>query len=157
MGAEMTKDEALKLALEALQWNWGGEPLPTLELQAINAIKEVLAQPEQESDDLTADDLTAAYLSGLYDGKNKYAPQRKQGQEPVEWDGKCVLGHCGSPAGCEDSDCCRADFTTPPQRKPLTDEQISNIGKESRAVEGSHILPVTFARAIEAAHGIKGE
>ena len=44
----MTKDEALKLALEALQWNWGGEPLPTLELQAINAIKEALAQPEQE-------------------------------------------------------------------------------------------------------------
>jgi hypothetical protein len=40
------KDEALKLALEALQWNWGGEPLPTLELQAINAIKEVLAQPK---------------------------------------------------------------------------------------------------------------
>ena len=44
----MTKDEALKLALEALQWNWGGEPLPTLELQAINAIKEALAQQEQE-------------------------------------------------------------------------------------------------------------
>ena len=44
----MDKDEALKLALEALQWNWGGEPLPTLELQAINAIKEALAQPEQE-------------------------------------------------------------------------------------------------------------
>jgi hypothetical protein len=42
------KDEALKLALEALQWNWGGEPLPTLELKAINAIKEALAQPEQE-------------------------------------------------------------------------------------------------------------
>ena len=42
----MDKDEALKLALEALQWNWGGEPLPTLELQAINAIKEVLAQPK---------------------------------------------------------------------------------------------------------------
>ena len=28
-------------------------------------------QPEQESDDLTA-----AYMSGVYDGKNKYAPQR---------------------------------------------------------------------------------
>ena len=40
----MDKDTALKLALEALQWNWGGEPLPTLELQAINAIKEALAQ-----------------------------------------------------------------------------------------------------------------
>jgi hypothetical protein len=62
------KDEALKLALEALQWNWGGEPLPTLELQAINAIKEALAQ---------SDDLTIAYMAGLYDGKNKYAPQRE--------------------------------------------------------------------------------
>ena len=45
----MNEREALKLALEALQWNWGGEPLPTLELQAINAIKEVLAQPEQKA------------------------------------------------------------------------------------------------------------
>ena len=88
----MTKNEALKLALEALQWNWEGEPLPTLELQAINAIKEALAQQEQK---------------------------------PMAWDGKCVLGHCGSPAGCEDSDCCRADFTTPPQRTwvGLTDEE----------------------------------
>ena len=62
------KDRALKLALEALQWNWGGEPLPTLELQAINAIKEALAQ---------SDDLTIAYMAGFYDGKNKYAPQRE--------------------------------------------------------------------------------
>jgi hypothetical protein len=45
----MTKDEALKLALEALQWNWGGEPLPTLELQAINAIKEALAQEQDNA------------------------------------------------------------------------------------------------------------
>ena len=38
--------EALQLALEALQWNWGGEPLPTKELEAINAIREALAEPE---------------------------------------------------------------------------------------------------------------
>ena len=37
-----------------------------------SAIHEALAQPEQESDDLTA-----AYMSGLHDGKNKYAPQRE--------------------------------------------------------------------------------
>ena len=43
----MTK-EALKLALEALKWNWGGEPLPTLELEAITAIEQALALPEQE-------------------------------------------------------------------------------------------------------------
>lgn len=42
----------------------------------------------------------------------------------------------------------------PTQRQPLTDEEIMNIGKKARAVEGSHILPVTFARAIEQAHGI---
>ena len=64
----MDKDTALKLALEALQWHWGGEPLPTLELKAINAIKEALAQ---------SDDLTIAYMAGFYDGKNKYAPRRE--------------------------------------------------------------------------------
>jgi hypothetical protein len=41
------KDEALKKALEAYKY-WGGKPLPTLELQAINAIKEALAHPETE-------------------------------------------------------------------------------------------------------------
>jgi hypothetical protein len=40
-------------------------------------------------------------------------------------------------------------------RKPLTDEEIINISKECRAVEGPSILWVTFARAIEAVHGIK--
>jgi hypothetical protein len=47
-------------------------------------------------------------------------------QEPVAWDGYCVLGHCGSPAGCEASNCCRADYTTPPKREwvELTDEEI---------------------------------
>ena len=38
--------EALKLALEALEWCHGGEPCGTAE--AIAAIKEALAQPEQE-------------------------------------------------------------------------------------------------------------
>ena len=31
-------------------------------------------------------------------------PQRK----PVAWDGRCMLGHCNSPAGCENSGECRA-------------------------------------------------
>lgn len=41
------------------------------------------------------------------------------------------------------------------KRKPLSDDQIIEIGKQARAVEGNNILPVLFARAIEAAHGIK--
>jgi hypothetical protein len=84
--------------------------------------------------------------------------EQAQQQEPVAWDGKCVLGHCGSPSGCEDSHCCRADYTTPPQRQPLTDEEID--AKWRKATE----LPTltsefvrSFARAIEQAHGIKGE
>jgi len=39
-------------------------------------------------------------------------------------------------------------YTTPPQRKPLTDEQIENIAN-------SKLCIYSFARAIEAAHGIK--
>lgn len=38
--------QALEKALEALQWNWGGEPLPTMELEAIEAIQEALAERE---------------------------------------------------------------------------------------------------------------
>ena len=47
-------------------------------------------------------------------------------------------------------------YTTPPQRKPLTDEQIDQIADEFivdyRIPAGSHY---DFAQAIEAAHGIK--
>jgi len=44
--------------------------------------------------------------------------------------------------------------TTPPQRKPLTDEEIGAILEGVNAY-GTRLY--TFARAIEAAHGIKGE
>lgn len=36
----------------------------------------------------------------------------KTTERPKEWDGRCVLGHCGSPSGCEDSGYCRADAAT---------------------------------------------
>ncbi len=43
----MTKDEALKLALEGLEeWDWGNDPRGADKY--ITAIKEALAQPEQE-------------------------------------------------------------------------------------------------------------
>ena len=129
MGAEMNEREALKLALEALDCICS--PLHVREItkvgNAMKAIKEALAQPEQESDDLTI-----AYMSGFHDGKNKYAPQPEQ--KPVAWGGDCVLGHCGSPAGCEDSNCCRANYTAPPQRTwvGLTDEERDHF-------EGLHL------------------
>jgi hypothetical protein len=73
----MTKDEALKLALEALDCICS--PLYVREItkvgNAMKAIKEALAQSDQESDDLTI-----AYMSGFHDGKNKNAPQPKPGK-----------------------------------------------------------------------------
>ena len=41
----------------------------------------------------------------------------------------------------------------PPQRKPLTDEDVERIVREARV--GEHGIGYTIARAIEAAHGIK--
>ena len=73
MGAEMSI-EAMKLALEALDCICS--PLHVREIEkignAMKAIKEALTQSDQESDDLTI-----AYMSGFYDGKNKDAPQRE--------------------------------------------------------------------------------
>jgi hypothetical protein len=67
-------------------------------------------------------------------------------QEPVAWDGNCVLGHCGSPDGCDRSGCCRAD-TAPPKREwvGLTDEDIA---KSANTYGGDPMRE--FARAIEA-------
>jgi hypothetical protein len=42
-------------------------------------------------------------------------------------------------------------YTTPPQRKPLTDEQLMDIYIHTNGLE----FYKYFARAIEAAHGIK--
>jgi len=45
-------------------------------------------------------------------------------------------------------------YTTPPQRKPLTEEQIQAIWVKTLESGSS---PNAFARAIEAAHGIREE
>ena len=44
-------------------------------------------------------------------------------------------------------------YTSPPQRKPLTDEEITEIFSTTKGLD----FYLNFARAIEAAHGIKGE
>ncbi len=45
--------------------------------------------------------------------------------------------------------------TTPPQRKPLTDEQIDAIVVDEFGLDADADEMHNFARAIEAAHGIK--
>jgi len=48
-------------------------------------------------------------------------------------------------------------YTAPPQRKPLTDEEIASVMQPFEAVEPEHPFWVDVARAIERAHGIGGE
>jgi SpoVK/Ycf46/Vps4 family AAA+-type ATPase len=70
----MTKDEAMKLALEALETH--GAPLLNHE-DAYSASLTALRQAIEEAEKQEPDDLTIAYMAGFYDGKNKYAPRRE--------------------------------------------------------------------------------
>ena len=132
----MTK-EALKLALEALEGVLDDAP-KVLDASiagglyevvqcrdAITAIKKVLAQPYQEP---------VAY--GTWDtmlgkGNRMMMVRLDKGQDG-----------CTVPL-----------YTTPPQRKPLTDEQIDYIAKNYAL--NNPTTPLHFARAIEALHNIK--
>ena len=109
----MTKDEALKLALEALD----GLSEPYDVLKAQEAIREALAQPEQEPVACVG---TNGELMWLNKSKVIYS-------KPIPL------------------------YTTPPQRKPLSNQKIIEMYNEPR----SDAEMIEFARAIEAAHGIK--
>ena len=109
--------QALELALEALQVATTPLAKDRQEvLRAITAIKEALAQPEQE---------------------------------PVAWTEK--VGGIGFKEPMPNANY-KVTATIAPQRKPLTDEQIDGIA--SKFYPRSYGLD-EFARAIEAAHGIK--
>ena len=123
----MTKDEALKLALEALEADEldmvddGSGNMVFRKEQAITAMEKLLAQPEQEP---------MAWIST--------GPARM-----IHWTSdKPAYGDDWVPL-----------YTTSPQRKPLTDEDVERIVRE--ATVGEHGIGYTIARAIEAAHGIK--
>ena len=142
----MTK-EALKLALEALEVAnscvdgyyipKGKTHLPEIEL-AIIAIKEALAN---EALDKMAENARELGLD--------YEPE-----QPKVRTGNCLrVGVCASEG-----------HKIAPQRKPLTDEEIEYAFKTNsvmvdngNAYMVAGLRAVNIARAIEAAHGIKGE
>jgi hypothetical protein len=126
----MTERKALKLALEALTnayWPTESDLMPAHNIkecaEAITAIKEALAQPEQEPvawitewEGQYSSGKILDYIAHTRGGKVEYTPL----------------------------------YTTPPQRKPLTDEEIWV------ALGGIDCTrPMLIARAIEAAHSIK--
>jgi len=139
----------MKQALEALEQH--GTPLLNHE-DAYSASLNALRQAIEDAEKQEPDDLTIAYMSGFYAGKNKDAPQPNSEQEPVAW-----MDEYG--------DVLSADFvdgnglrniplyTAPPQRKwvGLTDEEID---KAWEWAQKSSPLGVTrievFTKSIEA-------
>ena len=145
----MTKDEALKLALEALKQIDEAMPFPVAKL-AQKAIREALAQPEQEPvatlwqhgetkrtritmpNDITDCDARWFKAADLYT-----TPPQQQ---------RCYCGNIYR-LGVVHRE---SSFCDEHPRKPLTDEEIGRVA-------GDSLDAWSCARAIEAAHGIKGE
>ena len=177
----MTKDEALKLALEALE-ALEADPLEMvadvdghmvfLKDKAITAIKEALAQPKQDGqckrciDGCPACDarklpqqepVAWEQFHEHMAGPNYVAPQ----QGPVAWgvfegnlhDMFFTEAEAVEMAQLKGTHAEVKPLYTAPQRKPLTDEDVERIVREARV--GEHGIGYTIARAIEAAHGIK--
>jgi hypothetical protein len=134
----MTKDEALRLALDALE---GADEIDCDMRDAITAIKSALE---------AKDEPVAWYdsVSGWTDF-HSFKPTRKPSSPSAEW---------------------LPLYTTPLHRKPLTDEEAKDLLKHSDLLDmfehiGWYSAPkngfnkhgISLIRAIEAAHGIKGE
>jgi len=142
----MTKDEALKWALEALEnsriFVTSREKIKHPEGtdwydERISAIKEALAQ-EQEP--------LAWKLVPIKPTDEMLKAMDECSMEG--YDERLYAGHAASVYMAA------VDVApTPPQRKPLTDEQIDHIAKNYAL--NNPTTPLHFARAIEAAHGIK--
>lgn len=121
------KDEALRLALEALEnirhHFDTDEYAYEVAVKSITAIKQALEETQGVSTE----------------------------PEPVAWKDRTYgnLHH-------QDFGNSIPLYTSPPKRKPLTDEQIKGIYEDCDAPTGGEFT-LAFVRAIEAAHGIKGE
>ena len=158
----MTQTEALRLALEALELAHPRFGIATEKhKQAITAIKAALeAKDEPVAIKWEKDaDKECHY--------NNWVGITPFGKILITWKGwkeyhdACVDEFPGGfeayglpddvKAACE-VEYLRRLYTTPPQRKPLTDEEIGAILEGVNAY-GTRLY--TFARAIEAAHGIK--
>ena len=157
----MTKDkvrsteEALRLAWDALEdigdeWGFTSQRTVPKRKEAITAIKEALANEALEKMAENARELGLDY---------------EPAQEPVAWRIRCtdpmrdwVLMYRRPKTEEQFSNMeIQPLYTTPPQRKPLTDEEIMNIAKVSCIGISPQEDTLNFAKVIEAVHGIKGE
>jgi hypothetical protein len=130
----MSDRALMQQALDALEWHenaWSAYRYAPAEISqtTITALRERLAQPEQEP-----------VAWGVFDGPNLHDMffTKEDAQEMVRLKG--------------DGSTVKPLYTAPPQRKPLTDEQIDELSRTM--VKGSKSVN-WLCRAIEVAHGIK--
>lgn len=128
----------MQMALDALYENttysMQGDPVTYQDQRnddTIEALRTALAQPDPEP---------VAYRSRW---------RNTEGQIITGW-----LGHLNTAGDQNSRQEIEPLYTAPPQRKPLSDEEIEAISEAS--VTNCYFDTITFARAIEAAHGIGG-
>lgn len=118
--------EAMKQALEALEWNlpvvedWGGKDNLSLQHKAITALRQAIEKSQKQE--------PFGYFQ--FDLRLDAWVQNRHSDKGV------------------------AFYTSPPQRQPLLASDIVTMYEENPRSDSEMIA---FARAIEVAHGIKGE
>lgn len=161
--------ESMKLALEALEMVDRDDndrdflfPNQCYQLdEAITALREALAEQQTDWEAVAADQaLTIALLK---------AKQPAQQQEPVAFSqflsdvvtaaGLLSHGKTDKSLAARISEFAFRMRTSPPASKPLTDEEIDALREKHSEGRGAgwRFDFKGFARAIEAAHGIKGD
>ena len=148
----MTKDEALRLAWDALEdigdeWGFTSQRTVPKRKEAIIAIKEAFANEALEKMAENARELGLDYEPepvawGVFEGNlHDMFFTEAEAVEMAQLKGTYAE--------------VKPLYTTPPQRKPLSDEEIQDLLMPVRISGDGYYLRI--ARAIEAAHGIKGE
>ena len=146
--------EAMKQALEALelarsthdvmllsdppQKAWKYHNVDWKLLGAVNQLRQAIAEAEKQE---PFGYVTVRRLSQRYENHAELYAFYPSGQSPY----------------LDNADECHAVYTSPSQRQPLTDEQITTVARKHWGYAGMNTAELEFARAIEAAHGIKGE
>jgi hypothetical protein len=125
--------KAMQMALEALEWVYGGAPVRKDGAAAIRALRAALAQQDEP----------VAWP----------AMPPSKGQSPVLFEDGYAEGWAKCLSMCKSV----FEHTNPqPPRQPLTREDAIALWKD-RSDGPSNAEIVSYCRAVEAAHGITGE
>jgi len=156
--------EAMNLALEALQdaiLDYSmGKGAVMRHTKAIKALEEALAKQEHGEPVAIVDANDDGYWADILPDRTvkvgqllytKPLPKQEQGESVAQCCSAGIAHDCHAGDGCRIVERIKTVNTTPQQRKPLTDEQLIDLWPSLIM----HQHTYAFARAIEAAHGIK--